>query len=152
MSLCEVLLQIVGDSCLDESPKDRQSIAGYVYKSLWNAHSSSDSKYTAEDEFQGRIMALQLAVSGTFDQHIHKLSQQLTVTLAGVSAHDKYRGGLLKGLTNLRKAVDVAVKRSEHKSLGWKYLYLYVSCMQVLYSHGSGEDLPELQVKQNAYY
>ena len=139
--MCEVLLHIVSDSCLDDSAKDRQSIAGYVYKSLWNFHTSNshESMVNPDVVFKERVMALRLAVSGTFDSHIDKLSQQLSASLTGISTHENYRRDLLLGLANLRQAVRVAVKRSDKESTGWKYLSLHISAMEVLYSHGGSE-------------
>lgn len=142
MNLSELLLNLVSDKCLDESHKDCLSIAGYVYKSLWNTFSTASSKYSVDAEYKGRIMALQLAVSASFDQQIHKLSQQLIVTLSSITPHEeKHRAELLRGLAGLRQCVQVAMRRSPDSSDLWKYLSLYICCMESLYNRSEHDEI-----------
>ena len=134
MSCCHLLLSIAPRV---EGLKDKEkvSLTGYVYKSLWNRHSvSSDIASTsALLVFTERIMAIRLALSSDWEEQIGRLAQQITLSVAACSSEESHRASLRDGLSQLKTSVDASAMRAENSYL-WDHLSLFISCLQALYS------------------
>lgn len=131
-------MSIVSHSLATGLVKDRLSITGYVYKSLWNRFCKIGTlKAPANTEYTARIMALRLAVVGSGEQHVNKLLQQINITVAGcanvVDAESTGKAVLNVGLAQLQETVDKIVRGTDN-NLAWKHLSLFISCLQFVNS------------------
>lgn len=133
MSCCELLLTIVDSPLSALTDKDCLSVTGYVYKSLWNRHSSVGANFLLEEVFTERVMAVRLAMASRMERQTNQLAQQITVTVASCSMSESHRQLLRDQLEKLQRSADGSATRAGEGDLR-KHLSLFVNCLQALYS------------------
>lgn len=114
--------------------KERLSLTGYVYKSLWNRHTTGGRHTESEVEtvFADRVMAMRLAISSGWQQHIGKIMQQITVAVAACNSVNNHRQLLRDSLSQLRQCADDSARRAKNSD-PWKHLSLFINSLQALY-------------------
>lgn len=125
--MCRLLVDCLSNHCLDSDSKLRLSIAGYVYRAVWN-YTVKTCDMNSLDLTMIRATALSVSAAGLVTE-LEKFTQQLHIVYTHITRCVEDGHSRVRAASDILQSALLVASRRQSDNSAWLCLSLYIDTM-----------------------